>query len=265
MAHRMRRHVVALWAFLLVGAVWVTSPSMAGAAVSPVIPPPLSSIHVELGPFSANGTANNDLAFTSVTDTQNSNEYDFNGQTGSGISGGTVTIQIMSRGNFQPGVYESGPSVSIAIFGTGEAGVPNCDGQTGTVDIDQSSAMPDGTPISMAFRFVVDCLNPQTQTSQPYYQGTVAYNVRPSTVGAGYYVYEGNGRVTGFGNDSYLNYLGDLSATKLNEPIVGMATVPNGGGYWMVASDGGIFNYGDAAYDGSLGSAGHTDIVGITH
>ena len=28
---------------------------------------------------------------------------------------------------------------------------------------------------------------------------------------------------------------------SLNRPIVGMATTPDGGGYWLVASDGGIF------------------------
>ena len=33
----------------------------------------------------------------------------------------------------------------------------------------------------------------------------------------------------------------------LNKPIVGMAATPDGKGYWLVASDGGIFNYGDAA------------------
>ena len=40
----------------------------------------------------------------------------------------------------------------------------------------------------------------------------------------------------------------------LNEPIVGMAATSDGGGYWLVASDGGIFNYGDAAFHGSAGS-----------
>ena len=33
-----------------------------------------------------------------------------------------------------------------------------------------------------------------------------------------------------------------------------MAATPDGGGYWLVASDGGIFNYGDAAFYGSAGS-----------
>ena len=37
-------------------------------------------------------------------------------------------------------------------------------------------------------------------------------------------------------------------------PIVGMAAVPNGQGYWLVAADGGIFNYGSAGFHGSAGA-----------
>ena len=33
-----------------------------------------------------------------------------------------------------------------------------------------------------------------------------------------------------------------------------MAATPDGGGYWFVASDGGIFAFGDAAFFGSAGS-----------
>ena len=28
----------------------------------------------------------------------------------------------------------------------------------------------------------------------------------------------------------------------LNQPVVGMAATPDGKGYWLVASDGGVFN-----------------------
>jgi hypothetical protein len=33
-----------------------------------------------------------------------------------------------------------------------------------------------------------------------------------------------------------------------------MATTPSGNGYWLVASDGGIFSFGDATFRGSTGS-----------
>ena len=46
--------------------------------------------------------------------------------------------------------------------------------------------------------------------------------------------------------------------------VVGEAT-PTGGGYWEVASDGGIFAFGNAAFDGSMGGkALNAPIVGIT-
>ncbi len=40
---------------------------------------------------------------------------------------------------------------------------------------------------------------------------------------------------------------------RLNQPMVGMAVTGDGGGYWNVASDGGIFTFGDAHFHGSTG------------
>jgi hypothetical protein len=44
-----------------------------------------------------------------------------------------------------------------------------------------------------------------------------------------------------------------------------MASTPNGKGYWLVAADGGIFSFGDAAFYGSTGAV-HlvSPIVGMT-
>ncbi len=47
---------------------------------------------------------------------------------------------------------------------------------------------------------------------------------------------------------------GSLRGVRINEPIVGMASTPDGSGYWLVASDGGIFSFGDAHFYGSTGS-----------
>ena len=41
---------------------------------------------------------------------------------------------------------------------------------------------------------------------------------------------------------------------RLAQPIVGMAPTPSGDGYWLVASDGGIFAFGDAGFFGSTGA-----------
>ena len=48
-------------------------------------------------------------------------------------------------------------------------------------------------------------------------------------------------------------HYGDAAAVALNRPIVGMSPTSTGLGYWLVASDGGIFAYGDARFFGSTG------------
>ena len=44
-----------------------------------------------------------------------------------------------------------------------------------------------------------------------------------------------------------------MGGKPLNDPIVGIAPTIDGRGYRMVASDGGIFSFGDAGYYGSMG------------
>ena len=46
----------------------------------------------------------------------------------------------------------------------------------------------------------------------------------------------------------------EASNIDLKKPIIGMEGTPSGNGYWLVASDGGIFSYGDARFYGSTGS-----------
>src|SRR5205807_5808382 len=48
-------------------------------------------------------------------------------------------------------------------------------------------------------------------------------------------------------------FFGSTGGMRLNQPVVGMAATPTGGGYWLVARDGGIFAYGDAGFFGSTG------------
>ena len=49
-------------------------------------------------------------------------------------------------------------------------------------------------------------------------------------------------------------HYGDMNGQRLNQPIVGMAPTPTGLGYWLVASDGGMFTFGDARFLGSTGA-----------
>jgi len=46
---------------------------------------------------------------------------------------------------------------------------------------------------------------------------------------------------------------GDMAGQHLNQPMVGMSPTSDANGYWLVASDGGIFAFGDAGFHGSMG------------
>jgi hypothetical protein len=44
-----------------------------------------------------------------------------------------------------------------------------------------------------------------------------------------------------------------------------MAATPSGNGYWLVASDGGVFSFGDAGFEGSTASiALASPVVGMS-
>ena len=48
------------------------------------------------------------------------------------------------------------------------------------------------------------------------------------------------------------NFYGSTGAIQLAQPVVGMTPAANGSGYWMSASDGGIFAFGSASFYGSV-------------
>ncbi len=80
----------------------------------------------------------------------------------------------------------------------------------------------------------------------------------PPTDGKGYWVLEkglsGLGSIQAFGDA--VNF-GDEAAIAHATGHVGtpvaMAATSDDGGYWIVDSDGGVFSFGDAAFEGSMG------------
>ncbi len=64
----------------------------------------------------------------------------------------------------------------------------------------------------------------------------------------GYRMVAADGGIFSFGAPFY----GSMGGKFLAGPVVGMASSPDGLGYWLVGSDGGIFCYGDAQFHGSM-------------
>ena len=166
--------------------------------------------------------------------------------------------RIMMSGPLEAGTSYSSNS-NIIVIGTGNASCGTDAGGEADVQLDQFTTQGSPQAIStVALQFACD-------NGTDTITGTAAYNILPTTPGEGYYLYGDDGSLAGFGNDSYLNYLGDLTQTNLNAPIKGMDITPDGAGYWMTASDGGIFAYGDAGFYGSHGGSHlNQPIVGMT-
>ena len=164
-----------------------------------------------------------------------------------------LTIGIVTPGNAPltaGSVYstDSGSTFSVhyPVSATSGAGCrPGVDPNSpGAVEVDQV-VYTAGVPTVLAFQFDLVCDLGVMGSLE--FVGTAAINITPTTPGQGYYLFDSYGGLGGFGNDSYLNYLGDLTQLNLRAPVVAMATTPSGAGYWMTAGDGGVFSYGDAA------------------
>ena len=70
----------------------------------------------------------------------------------------------------------------------------------------------------------------------------------PDSDGIGYWLVASDGGIFAFDAP----FKGSMGDKKLSKPVTGM--VPYGNGYLMVGEDGGIFNFSDRPFDGSLGS-----------
>jgi len=101
------------------------------------------------------------------------------------------------------------------------------------------------TRLSVTDRRVVE---PVVATSR---QGTEGWSVSAT------------GRVTPTSGPVGPNSFGDASQFR-HAPMVGIATTASGAGYWLAASDGGVFAFGDAAFYGSAaGLPLRAPVVGV--
>ncbi len=88
--------------------------------------------------------------------------------------------------------------------------------------------------------------------------------ITPTSTGNGYWLVASDGGIFSFGDSAYYGSLpgigfhpnGSGLPKSLNAPIVGMVPTFTGHGYFMVASDGGVFAFGDAKFEGSCPGIG---------
>ncbi len=88
--------------------------------------------------------------------------------------------------------------------------------------------------------------------------------ITPTTDQGGYWLVASDGGIFAFGDAGFhgsipglgLSPAGSGLPNALNAPIVGMVPSADGGGYFMVASDGGVFAFGDAQFAGSCPGIG---------
>ncbi|MGD0749751.1 MAG: hypothetical protein ABSB68_18340, partial [Acidimicrobiales bacterium] len=88
--------------------------------------------------------------------------------------------------------------------------------------------------------------------------------ITPTADRGGYWLVASDGGIFAFGDAGFhgsipgsgLSPAGSGLPHSLNAPIVGMVPSSDGGGYFMVASDGGVFAFGDARFEGSCPGIG---------
>ncbi len=110
--------------------------------------------------------------------------------------------------------------------------------------------------------FILDSTGKLYVVGDAYDYGSVALHSGETAVGVGantiksVLITTSKGRVIPKG--SFAANKGDLSATALNSPIVGIekfgSTLDGSLGYWLVGYDGGVFNFGKAGFYGSTGN-----------
>jgi hypothetical protein len=101
--------------------------------------------------------------------------------------------------------------------------------------------------------FTPGALGPRSATITPDDSRGSAYPITLEGTGTeGYYEATAGGIVYPYGDG--LNWGGLLPGTHLSSPIVGIASMAGSGSYWLVASDGGVFSFGDAHFYGSTGA-----------
>ncbi|MEA3076499.1 MAG: hypothetical protein QOF60_1407 [Actinomycetota bacterium] len=152
-------------------------------------------------------------------------------------------------------------SVRLASPGLGNTALIFAGRQQGRVMtvIDKQSPGPvDGTFVELPEGSVISVPNAVVRLS---YVGGDGNDVTLTVLDAGYAAVDNLGATYAFGDQPSEGGIG----FPLARPIVAVDLTPSRLGYWLAASDGGIFAFGDAGYFGSTGAVQlNKPIVGMT-
>jgi hypothetical protein len=178
---------------------------------------------------------------------------------GKGLTSTVVKSAPDSSGPLQPVTFEA--TVSVMAPGVG--------GLSGTVTFtDGSSTLCAGFSINSSGSAWCTSRIPITDTQSVvarYSGNSVLAGSSGSTVQNvrhGYWLLGADGGVFSFGDAQFYGSLpqigyspaGSGAPHELRAPLVGITSTISGQGYWLVASDGGVFTFGDAPFYGSTGS-----------
>ena len=182
--------------------------------------------------------------------------------TGSGGSGvGPQRVQRRRHARMAPGHLGHGSSAASPPPTSPEAATTTCWSRpsNGLVIYDGRSAQV----VATLGAGTVGLQNSPMVTVDP--NGTIGitiagYNAQNAGIIQHYEIAGSNGHSLGkrawpmfHQNPQLTGWLNQPGPGHLNQPIVGHGATGNGKGYWNVASDGGLFAFGDAAFHGSMG------------
>ncbi len=192
------------------------------------------------------------------------------------VSIGTCTLTTSQDGSFQyypataTATFEVAPATleihadpvtasagaALPKFGYHLTGFKN--GDTVSVVSGTPSCTSTATPESGKGTYDVTCA-PGSLTAANYVFAAAGVN-KLTLLGSatGYAAFGTDGSITPIGPVPTVNGVttgdfGSMAGHPLVAPVVGAAFTPNHDGYWMVASDGGVFSFGSATYLGSMG------------
>ncbi|HEX4128127.1 MAG TPA: MBG domain-containing protein [Acidimicrobiales bacterium] len=192
----------------------------------------------------------------------------------SGLTCGEVTPSIPINGSLASGSYTLVPATCAGVALSGPNASNYSVGYTSASSDFQVTGGPVQTPPPVrtyGYWLVGSDGGIFTFGSAQFYGSTGNIKLQRPVVGisptankAGYWLVASDGGVFAFGNAGYygsipgagLSPAGSGLPNSLNAPIVGMVPSSDGAGYFMVASDGGVFAFGDARFEGSCPGRG---------